>query len=80
MTIVRFSLTDQGDWCAVLESRNSRPLPCAFLPGGVPDLRQQVSAVGVSELEDASCDLDKEGVQLRFVPVFKSLWETQEQK
>lgn len=66
-------LTDQGHGSAVLQGRNSRPLPCAFLAGAVADLGQQVCAVGVPVLEDVSCDLNQEGVQLCLVPVFKSL-------
>lgn len=66
-------LTDQSNRSAILQSRNSRPLPCAFLSGAVTDLGQQVCAVGVPVLEDVSCDLNQEGVQLCLVPVFKSL-------
>lgn len=66
-------LTDQSHGRAVLQGRNGRPLPCAFLAGTVADLGQQVRAIGVPVLEDVGRDLDEERVQLCLVPVFKSL-------
>lgn len=53
-------LTNQSDWRAILQGRNGRPLPCAFLSGAVADLGQQVCAIRVPVFKDVGCDLDQE--------------------
>lgn len=58
----RLNVTDEGDGHAVLQGRDGGPLPGALLPRAVPDLRQQVFAIAVLELENVGCDFDQERV------------------
>lgn len=70
---VKQRVTNEGDGDAVLQGRDGRPLPGALLSRAVPDLGQQVLAVGILELEDVGRDLNQEGVQLGLVPLLKGL-------
>lgn len=65
--------TDECNRYTILQSRDSCPFPCALLPSTVSDFGQQVSAIRVLVLQNVCSDLDKEGIQLCFIPLVKSL-------
>lgn len=70
--------TDECNRYAIVQSRYSCPFPCAFLPSTVSDFGQQVSAIRVLVLQNICSDLNKEGIQLCFIPLVKSLRRKQE--
>lgn len=70
--------TDECNRYAVVQSRYSGPFPCAFLPSTVSDFGQQVGAIRVLVLQNICSDLNKEGIQLCFIPLLKSLRRKQE--
>lgn len=65
--------TDECDRNAVLQSRDSRPFPCALLPCAVSDFGQEWSAISVLVLQNVCSDLNKERIQLGFIPLVESL-------
>lgn len=68
-------LTDQSNRCAVLQSWNCRPLPCAFLSRTVTDLGQQMCTIRLFVFKNVGRDFNQEGVQLCLIPAVKGLRE-----